>query len=69
MIHTIKSLIGGVPATLVALALVLPLSAQADNHEAAEAAPSGRAMALTVEAVGARCEPGPACRAARAAGS
>lgn len=51
MIHTIKSLIGGVPATLVALALVLPLSAQADNHEAAEAAPSGRAMALTVEAV------------------
>ena len=52
MIHTIKSLLGGASATLVALALVLPLSAQADNHAAAEAAaPSGRAMALTVEAV------------------
>ncbi len=41
-------------ATLAALALLLPLSAQADNHasaEAAEAEANVRAMALTVEAV------------------
>jgi hypothetical protein len=52
MIHTIKRLSGSAAAILTSLVLALPLSAQAGHHEeAAEGEPSGRAMALTVEAV------------------
>ena len=54
MTHSLSIFMGRLGAVLAALALSVSLSAQADNHasaEAADAEPSGRAMALTVEAV------------------
>lgn len=54
MTHSIRHFLTRFGAALATLALLLPLSAQADNHgnaEAAEAETNGRAMALTVEAV------------------